>query len=444
MAQTAAGLSSIAYEVYTGDQLEKQFYEEAPILERFERTNKYTMGREVRVPIWSYNGNGTTVLPAGGGTFNPDDAQDTQVARFTLSYAWQPIGLEFGALNEVHGSPSAAADALTLEVEGAVIGLRRQVMRMAGGGGDGLIAGTLAGGPSTTINLDPAKRGSHAVAAGFLTPGITVDIGTSPNGQSLATARLITDVIESDTAPQIVVSGANITTTGAEFVTLAHPAGAPTEFTGLRSIAGSATSIVGLVDPTLAGKRFYQPAFVDTTTTVYSLDLPLQAAAQGPRQDPQDPDVVRLLAHAGRQPLQPAADAGALRRRHEPHRRRRPEGRLERHGVHRRPGHPGRELYLLDPESFFVAVGKYSKPTWKSDIQGVNTRPGLGDRRVRVQGRARVRALARRQAPQHHRQRPGAHLAARPIPRRRSPLGRPQGARPPAGGEPVTPNAKEP
>jgi hypothetical protein len=245
MAQTAAGLSSIAYEVYTGDQLEKQFYEEAPILERFERTNKYTMGREVRVPIWSYNGNGTTVLPAGGGTFNPDDAQDTQVARFTLSYAWQPIGLEFGALNEVHGSPSAAADALTLEVEGAVIGLRRQVMRMAGGGGDGLIAGTLAGGPSTTINLDPAKRGSHAVAAGFLTPGITVDIGTSPNGQSLATARLITDVIESDTAPQIVVSGANITTTGAEFVTLAHPAGAPTEFTGLRSIAGSATSIVG-------------------------------------------------------------------------------------------------------------------------------------------------------------------------------------------------------
>jgi hypothetical protein len=36
------------------------------------------------------------------------------------------------------------------------------------------------------------------------------------------------------------------------------------------------------------------------------------------------------------------------------------------------PDIPDAELYLLDPESFFVAVGKYSKPVWKSEVQGVN------------------------------------------------------------------------
>lgn len=373
MAQTAAGLAGIAKQVYTDDELDKQFYEDAPVLERFERTNKYTMGREVVVPAWSYNGNGTTVLGAGGGTFNPDDAQDTQVAKFTLSYAWQPIGLEFGALNEIGGGQASVGDALTLEVEGALIGLRRQVMRMAGGNGDGLIAGCLVGGPSTTVNLDPAKRGSHAVAAGFLSPGITVDIGDSPNGQSVATARLITDVIESDTAPQIVISGANVTTAATNFITLAHPAGAPVEFAGLRSIAGSATSVVGNLNPATAGQRFWQPAFVDTTTTVYSLDLPLLLQRKVRSKTRKTPTwfVTSLKQAANHYSLLQTQvhfsgdmnlTAGA-------------DQKAGWNGMEftADPDIPDPELYLLDPEAFFVAVGKYKKPTWKSDVQGVNT-----------------------------------------------------------------------
>lgn len=372
MAQTAANLASIRKEIYTQDVLEKMFYEEAPVLERFERTNKYTMGREVRVPVWSYFGNGTTVLGSGGGTFNPDDAQDVTVASYTLSYAWQPIGLEFGALNEVGGPPASVGDALTLETEGAMIGLRRQVMRMAGGSGDGLIAGCLVSSATTTINLDPAKRGSHAISAGFLSPGNTIDIGDAPNGQSVATSRLITDVIESDTAPQIVINGANITTAATNFVTLAHPAGAPTEFAGLRSIMGSATSVVGNLNPATAGQRFWQPAFVDTTTTVYSLDLPLLLQRKvraktrktpawfvtGLKQAANHYSLLQTQVHfGGDMNLTAGADQKAG------------WNGLE---FTADPDIPDNELYLVDPASFFIAVGKYTKPVWKSEVQGVN------------------------------------------------------------------------
>lgn len=373
MAQTAANLAGIAKQVYTQNRLEKQFYAECPVLERFERTNKYTMGREVVVPIWSYNGNGTTVLGAGGGTFNPDDAQDTQIAKYTLSYAWQPIGLEFGALNEVGGGAASVGDALSLEVEGAMIGLRRQVMRMAGGNGDGLICGTGTTSGANLVNLDPAVRGSHAVAAGFLTPGITIDGGTSPNGQSRFTARLITDVIESDTAPQVLINGAVVTTAPGEFITLAHPAGAPTEFAGLRGIAGSATSIVGTLNPATAGQRFWQPATVDTTTTIYSLDLPLLLQRKVRSKTRKTPtwfvtslkqaanhySLLQTQVHfSGDMNLTAGADQSAG------------WNGLE---FTADPDIPDAELYLLDPEAFFIAVGKYTKPTWKSDVQGVNT-----------------------------------------------------------------------
>jgi hypothetical protein len=74
VAQTAGNLAGIAKQVYTQDELEKQFYFDAPVLDRIEKTNKYTIGREAVVPIWSYFGGGTTVLGSAGGSFNPDDA----------------------------------------------------------------------------------------------------------------------------------------------------------------------------------------------------------------------------------------------------------------------------------------------------------------------------------------------------------------------------------
>lgn len=373
MAQTAANLAGIAKQVYTQNELEKQFYTEAPILDRFEKTSRYTVGREAVVPIWSYNGNGTTVLGAGGGTFNPDDAQDTQVAKYTLSYVWQPIGLEFGALNEIGGGNASVGDALTLEIDGAVDGLRRQAMRISGGSGDGLIAGCLTSTTTTTINLDPAKRGSHAVSAGFLSPGITVDIGDSPNGQSVATSRLITDVIESDTAPQIVINGANISTATSNWVTLSHPTGAPSEFAGLRAFAGTSGNTVGQLDPTTAGKRFWNPAFVDSTTTVYGLDLPLKLQR-------------KVRAKTRKSPswfvcgLKPAADHYALLQTqvHFGGDMNLTAGADQKAGWNGMefspdPDIPDNEMYLLDPDSFLIVTGKYSKPIWKSDVQGVNT-----------------------------------------------------------------------
>lgn len=388
MAQTSANLAAIRKEIYTQDTLEKMFYAETPVLDRFERTNKYTMGRYVRVPIWSYFGNGTTVLGAGGGQFSPDDAQDVQVADYTLSYVWNPIGLEFGALNEVGGGAASVGDALTLETEGAMIGLRRHAMRIAGGVGNGAIARVTSANVGPTITLDPNRTattppGNHAVSAGFLSPGNYVQIGAAPNGQNKTTTanpagsayngRVIVDVVEDDASPQIILNAAADGATAAgDIVTLAHPAGPPTEFAGLRAIAGSTVPIGGL-DPTVNGQRFWQPAFVDTTTTVYSLDLPLLLQRKVRSKTRKTPSwfVTSLKQAANHYSLLQTqvhfgGDMGLT------------AGADQKAGWNgleftADPDIPDNELYLLDPQAFIIATGKYTKPVWKSDVQGVNT-----------------------------------------------------------------------
>jgi hypothetical protein len=246
-------------------------------------------------------------------------------------------------------------------------------MRMTGGSGDGLIAGCLVSTGTTTINLDPAKRGAHAVAAGFLSPGNYIDIGDAPNGQSVATVRQILDVIEDDVAPQIIISGANITTAATNWVTLAHPAGATNEFVGLRGIFGSATQPVGGQNPATTGQRFWKPAFVDTATTVYSLDLPLLLQRKVRAKTRKTPSwfVTSLKQAANHYALlqtqvhfsgDMGLSAGA-------------DQKAGWNGMEftAEPDIADAELYLIDPEALIQVVGKYTKPTWKSDVQGVNT-----------------------------------------------------------------------
>jgi hypothetical protein len=378
MAQTAASLAAISKEVYTQDELEKQFYSEAPVLERFEKTNRYTIGREARVPIHKYGGGGTTVLTAAGGTLNPDDAQDVDKAVYTLSYAWQPIAIQFGALNEVHGGQSSVGDSLTLEVEGGVNDLRRQVMRMAAANGDALIAECATSTATTTINLSPTGLGYHAIIAGYLSPGITIDIGSAANETSVAGDRLITDVNDSESDPEIVINGANVTTAAGDFISLANARSGATsnEFPGLRSMVGSSTTVVGGLDPATTGKRFWKPAHVDTTTTAYSLDLPLtmqRKVFSKTRRYPtwfltspkQQANHYSLLQTQVRFSGDMQLGAGNVE-----------QAKWNGMEFMGEPDIPDKELYLLDPASFLIVTGKYSKPTWASDIEGFNK--GLG------------------------------------------------------------------
>ena len=112
---------------------------------------------------------------------------------------------------------------------------------------------------------------------GWLFPGQNIDVGTVGDTDVLVADAPITAVSYSNPAAPTITTGTAIaTTTGTHYVYIPNPnsASAPNpELNGLRQIIGSGA--LGGLNPATAGQEFWRGAFNDTTTTVFSLDLPL-------------------------------------------------------------------------------------------------------------------------------------------------------------------------
>jgi hypothetical protein len=284
MAQTVANLTEVLKEAWTSDRLEKQFYDEAPLLDRLaKRTASMSpgkLGEKAVVPIYKGLGGGYTSVGSGGGTLNVADEAKVDSAEYTLVYHYHQINLETGALNQSGGAQ--VVDAKMLEVQNALSNVRRQCMRQIATNGDGIVAACDTGGASTTVELlvdSSTAYGYQALVRGWLQPGTLVDVGTTADTDALATASEITAVKEDSTDPDITIGSSISTTSGTHFVYIANPnstTAANVELNGFRQMFGSTSSAVGGLDPDTAGEEFWKPAKVDTTTTVFSLDLALE------------------------------------------------------------------------------------------------------------------------------------------------------------------------
>jgi hypothetical protein len=278
MAQTVANLSSVLKDAWTSDRIQKQFYDENPLLEKIKPFKATLIGSQAQVPIHKYRSGGYTSTAAAGGSLNPAGNQQTDQALYTLVYHWFQVALETGAINQAGSTAASVVKAKDFEMEGAVSDLSKQASRQVATNGDGLIAQCTTGGASTTVNLLPQASGGlgyDAIARGWLYPGLVVDVGTSADSDSLATGSTITDVAESATAPTITI-GASITTTSSHYVSIANPNSATAtnpEMNGLRNLVGTGT--LGGINPASAGESFWKAAKVDTATTSFSLDLAL-------------------------------------------------------------------------------------------------------------------------------------------------------------------------
>lgn len=285
MAQTVSNLTDVLKEAWTSDRLEKQFYDENPFLERIEKmsaeTSNSRIGEKAIVPIHKGRSGGYTSTSSAGGSLNAADEQKVDAAEYTLVYHWFQIELETGALNQAVGGSSAAVVAKDLELQGAIADTRKQAMRQVVTNSDGILAACDTGGASTTVELltsSSTSYGYDAIVRGWLYPGLPVDIGTTADTDTIATGSVITAVKEDASDPDITISDSVSTVSGTHFVYIANPnstSAANTELNGLRSMVGSTTSALGGLDPDNAGEEFWKPAKVDTTTTVFSLDLAL-------------------------------------------------------------------------------------------------------------------------------------------------------------------------
>lgn len=281
MAQTVATFTDVLKEVWTSDRLEKQFYDELPFLNRIERTNKYTIGKQAQVPLHVGRSGGESTRPAAGGALNTADRQRVDQAVYTIPQHWFQVDIQAAAMAQGPGGNHSVVDSADLEVEGAMSDMRKSIMRQVLGRGDALIAQTTTTTNSTVVLLAPqgttgasgdVPYGYDAIAAGHLRVGQYVDVGTTGNETSAGADLLISAVSEVAATPSITVQTA-ITTPTTAYVSIRDNRSGTTSYetNGLRQIAASTSLGLGGLDPDNAGEEFWKPATVSTSTSV-SLD----------------------------------------------------------------------------------------------------------------------------------------------------------------------------
>lgn len=373
MAQTVSNITKVLKEVWTADTLEKQFYNDFPILDRLEKTDKYTIGKEAEVPVHTGRSGNTTVLGSAGGSMNSADAQKVDRGTFGLAYNYGPIKIELGAINQASGGSTSVIDALELEVAGGTDDLRKDVTRQFLGNGDALIAKcTTSSSGQTVLSLDPAGYGYEAIVRGWLRAGQTIDVGTTASQTAVGGGLVIASVQESSSAPSVTLTTnlANAASTS-HFVSIANARAGTTsnESIGFRTAFGSASTVVGGLDP--ASATYWQPAYVDSTTTTLSLDVPLTIQR-------------KVFQKSGKMPMYTLTGIYQLTNFYSILQNQvRFTGDIEEAGnvlrckwagqtIEAIPDASDREWYMYDPSKILLVTGKFSKPTWMSSIEGVN------------------------------------------------------------------------
>jgi hypothetical protein len=385
MPTTAAGYQNVAKEVWDGDTMVKQFYDENPWLDAMEKRQRVIIGKRAQVPIHQQRAGGTTILDSAGGTINAADAEDVNQAQFTLAYNYFPVSIEAGALNEITGGAQSIGEALDHMMTSGISNMRNQVTRQfLTGHGRIAACDTDAGGDAiqklaTLAQVSAGNvSGADALSVGWVVPGDVVDIGTTADFDTLtsaftATQATVVSVDETASAPTITL-GSNVgaSTLGTHFVSLrgvrgATGAGTLKESSGLIEIAGTTGNTVGAING--ATSSFWNPAEVDTTTTVPDLELLLRLTRKGKRKGGKGAYILTSLLQLDNiyQMLQTQVrfnsdreiGAGGSE-----------SVKWRGNTINAFPQVPESVLFILDMDAFEIVMGKYTKPTWMSDIGG--------------------------------------------------------------------------
>jgi hypothetical protein len=378
MAQTVANLASVLKDAWTSDKMAKQFYDENPLLEWFKQYTATMMGQQAQVPIYKAIGGGQTSTGPAGGVLNPADAAKVDQALYTMAYLWRQINIETAVLNQADSSMQSVIQGKNFEISNAVAGIARDASRMLANNGDGFIAQCTTTTTSTTVQLLPAASGGvgyDAVVMQWLQPGMVVDIGTAGDSDAIVTGATITDVVEDPVTPGIIINS-SVSTTSSHFVSIANPNSTTvtnTEINGLRNMFGSATSIVGGINPATAGESFWKPASVDATTTSLSLDLmlnlnkfvwrktgkPLSTVVTSGKQFT---NFYSLLQNQVRFAGDQGLGAGGIKNMN--------GLSWNGMGLNAWPDIVEKELYFLSQDDVLRITGSIKQPTWTSELEG--------------------------------------------------------------------------
>lgn len=270
MPATFSTIQAALKEEWTDDALVSQLYSETPFLDKLERLEKEFVGEYAQVPITEYRNGGVTVTDTSGSTaLNPAGNVGARQAQYSPAFHYGQVKIEHAAIMMTGSKPQSVAEVIDTEAKSAVAEVRKQLTRQFFGDQSGQITNCGTTTAATTVVLD-VTNGYAALVRDWLHQSQTIDIGSSANPTSVAAGRTVTGVTESATAPTITISGAVVTTTSTDFISLSGSRSGSTskESNGLRNIISTSGALGGLA----AGGKWVA-ASVDTTNT--SLTLPL-------------------------------------------------------------------------------------------------------------------------------------------------------------------------
>ena len=269
---TLATVDAALKETWTEDRLAQQLYDENPFLARIKRLKNTKVGQQAVTPIHTSRNGGWTALPAGGGTLNTAGQQGMTQATWLYKNFHQQVLVQGEAIDGTSSDVLSVAEAVDLEVSGAVSDLNRQLTRMLQLNGDALTAQCGTTNNSTTVTLS-TTTGYDALVRGWIGVGSVIDIGTTSSEATIADAVTVTAVSEVAATPTITISGSAVTTTSSHYVSMANARAGTTsyEMNGLKNLIS--TSDVGNVS--VSSYPVWAPASVDTTSQALTLSLML-------------------------------------------------------------------------------------------------------------------------------------------------------------------------
>ncbi len=273
MAATLTSVNAALKVTWTDERLAEQLYALNPLLERIRKLKSTQVGLQAQTPIHTDRNWGYTALPAAGGNLNTAGQQGLAQATWQYTHHHMQVAIQGSAIDGTQNDTVSVANAIDLEVNGALADLSRQLSRQLVNDGSGTVATTGVTTASNTVVLNPAS-GFNAIERGWLAgsagQGSMVDIGTAANPVSVANNVQVTGVVESATAPTITVSGAAITTAAGNIVTLhgSRVASTSLEANGLDNIVSSSTPLGGV-----AASGSWAAANEDATSQALTLDL---------------------------------------------------------------------------------------------------------------------------------------------------------------------------
>jgi hypothetical protein len=274
---TLSTLSNILKQFYlppVADQLNN----EVLLFSRLEKSDQELRGNQAVIPLHTQRSGG--IGPAGENVALPAAGyQGYAQIVYDIKPQYGRVRVTGLAMEKTEKESGSFLQALSSEVDGIRADLMRDMARQTYGDGTGAIAKCGTTTAANVVVLD-SVAGKEALRKGNLYIGMVVDLGTTADARSVATARNITDV--NLATPSITIDGAAVTTSATTFVYRSGAGAATTggtiaagEINGLRALVSDAAGTVGGINEASAGNSYWAN-LRDTTTATLTSDALVQ------------------------------------------------------------------------------------------------------------------------------------------------------------------------